>query len=361
MFAIIKDSIMLVVGLMVIFLNVFNIFDQFARGFNLGPILTGLIFVFSLMFVLQIISLPFSIYSTFVLEKKYGFNKTTVKTFILDMIKSLILTIIIGSIVLAALLFFFEKAGGLAWLYAWGFIAIVQIILVVIAPVVIMPLFNKFVPLEEGELKSEIEDFAKNNKFPLQGVYKMDGSKRSTKSNAYFTGFGRFRRIVLFDTLIEKHSVQELVSVLAHEIGHYKKKHIIKLMVFSILTLGLTLFLMSVFMKNPGLFAAFGVQELSIYVSLILFSYIYLPLALMLGIFSSHFSRKYEYEADRFAVETYKKPEVFISALKTLCRDNLANLTPHPLKVFLEYSHPPVLERIKAINVLNVKNGELLK
>ena len=218
-----------------------------------------------------------------------------------------------------------------------------------VAPILIMPLFNKFIPLEEGDLKSTILDYAKKEQFSLKGLFTMDGSKRSTKSNAYFTGFGRFRRIVLFDTLIEKHTTQELLTIVAHEMGHYKKQHILKMVVMSILSSGMMFFLLSLFLNNPMLFEAFKMEHISIYASLIFFSFLYSPIESVLSIFGQVMSRKHEYEADAYAVDTTRLPLDFISGLKKLSVDNLSNLTPHPWKVFLEYSHPPVLERIKAI------------
>lgn len=348
-FHLIKDTISVIITLVFILAGGFNFIDNIARSFNQGPILTGLIFTGILGAALQILSIPFSAYHTFVIEAKYGFNKTTLKTFILDIIKGLILTIIIGAIVLSAVFWFFYAAGFLAWVYCWIAVTLFQLFLLFIAPVVIMPLFNKYTPLEEGELKNAIENYAKEQKFALAGVFKMDASRRSTKSNAFFTGFGKFRRIALFDTLIQKHTTDELVSVLAHEIGHYKKKHFIKGIILSIITTGIMFFILSFFINNKGLFDAFKMQNLSIYASLVFFGFLYSPINLFISIFSNIISRKHEYEADNFAVITYKKPDSFITALKKLTVDNLSNLTPHPLKVFLDYSHPPILKRIEAI------------
>jgi STE24 endopeptidase len=218
-----------------------------------------------------------------------------------------------------------------------------------VAPVVIMPLFNKFVPLEEGDLKESIEAYARSQKFKLKGIFTMDGSKRSTKTNAFFTGFGRLRRIVLYDTLIEKHSLRELVSILAHEMGHYKKKHILKSIVISVLTTGLMFYILSMFINNQELFAAFKMEQTSIYASLIFFGFLYSPIQMVLSLFGNMLSRKHEYEADEYSVKTYREPVSMILALKKLSVDNLSNLTPHPLKVFLSYSHPPILKRIQAI------------
>ena len=348
-FGIISDTVTTPITIAFILLGGFNTVDQFARGFNLGSILTGLIFAGVLLLASQILSIPFSIYSTFVIEEKYGFNKTTPKIFILDILKSWLLIAVIGGIVLSVVLWFFEKAGPLAWLYCWFAVTLFQIFLMFIAPVVIMPIFNKFIPLEEGELKQAIEDYARSQEFKLKGIFTMDGSKRSTKTNAFFTGFGRFRRIVLFDTLVEKHTVKELVSILAHEMGHYKKKHILKSICISILSTGLMFGILSLFLKNRGLFAAFKMQEISIYASLLFFGFLYSPIQMVLSIFGNMLSRRHEYDADEYAVKTYNASASMIAALKKLSVENLSNLTPHPLKVFLSYSHPPVLERIRAI------------
>lgn len=352
-FGLIKDTASTVITLFFILAGGFNFVDNIARSFNLSPITTGLIFTGILMLGAQVMSLPFSIYHTFVIEEKYGFNKTTVKTFILDLLKVLILTAIIGGVLLSVVFWFFYAAGSFAWVYCWIATTLFQLFLLFIAPVVIMPLFNKYTPLEDGELKSAIENYAKEQKFALAGVFKMDASKRSTKSNAFFTGFGKFRRIALFDTLIQKHTTDELVSVLAHEIGHYKKKHFIKGIILSIATSGVMFFILSFFMNNKGLFDAFKMQNLSVYASLVFFGFLYSPINLFISIFSNVVSRKHEYEADNFAIVTYNKPESFITALKKLTVDNLSNLTPHPLKVFLEYSHPPILERIRAIKKIS--------
>jgi len=348
-FGIFIDTITTPLTIAFILIGGFNYVDQIARGFNFGPIPTGLIFTGILMLASQIISIPFSIYSTFVIEEKYGFNRTTVKTFILDILKSWLLAVIIGGTIFSIILWFFDKTGNWAWVYCWAAVVLFQIVLTFIAPVVIMPLFNKFYPLEDGELKATIESYAKSQRFKMKGVFKMDASKRSTKSNAFFTGFGKFRRIVLFDTLINKHTVDELVSILAHEMGHYKKKHIIKSILISIITTALMFFILSLFINNEGLFSAFKMQNTSIYASLFFFAFLYAPINMVISIFSKILSRKHEYEADAYAVITYKKPASTISALKKLTVDNLSNLTPHPLKVFLSYSHPPILERIQSI------------
>ena len=352
-FGIIVNTITTPLTILFILIGGFNFVDQYARGFTGSPILAGLIFAGILMLASQLLSLPFSIYSTFVIEEKYGFNRTTPKTLVLDILKSWLLTIVIGGTIFSIILWFFGKAGDLAWIYCWVVVVLIQLVLTFIAPVVIMPLFNKFFPLEDGDLKTAIENYAKSQQFKLKGVFTMDASKRSTKSNAFFTGFGRFRRIVLFDTLIKKHTVDELVSVLAHEMGHYKKKHIFKSILISIITIGLTFFILSLFINNPGLFSAFKMEHTSIYASLFFFAFLYTPISMVISIFSKILSRKHEYEADSYAVTTYGKPESMISALKKLTVDNLSNLTPHPLNVFLNYSHPPVLERIQSMRKIS--------
>ncbi|MCK5707479.1 MAG: M48 family metallopeptidase [Candidatus Aureabacteria bacterium] len=348
-FGLIKGSIYTIITVFFILFGGFNFVDLTARSFSDSTVLTGLIFAGILIFLIQIISIPFSAYHTFVIEEKYGFNKTTVLTFITDILKSWILTALIGGVMFYGIILFFMKAGSFAWVYCWFSITLFQLFLMFIAPVAIMPLFNKYIPLEKGELNEEIEKYARSQKFKMKGVFKMDASRRSTKSNAFFTGFGRFRRIALFDTLIERHTVSELVSVLAHEIGHYKKKHIIKNLIISILTSGFMFFVLSFFINNEGLFSAFKMNNISVYASLIFFGFLFSPINYLLSIFTNILSRKYEYEADAFAINTYKKPEDFINALKKLSVANLSNLTPHPLKVFLSYTHPPVLKRIDMI------------
>ncbi len=335
----------------------FNFFDKIVRNYNFSEIITGIIYIFILILLSQIIEIPFSIYNTFVIEEKYGFNKTTVKTFISDIIKGLFLLIIIGVPILALILWFFSETGKLAPLYLWIVITLFQIFLMFIAPYVIMPLFNKFYPIEEGELKDAIENYVKKENFKIKGIFTMDGSKRSTKTNAFFTGFGKSRRIVFFDTLIKKNSVDEILTILAHEMGHYKLKHIFKTMIASILETGLVLFILSLFINNRELFNAFKMDNLSIYASLIFFGFLYSPISMILSISTNIFSRKYEYEADKYVLKSTEKGDAFISALKKLSIDNLSNLTPHPLKVFITYSHPPILKRINAIKNIVVHSS----
>jgi len=348
-FGIIKDTVFFLIVILFIIFGGFNFVDRIARSFNLGYIPTGLIFAGIILLGNSILEIPFSIYHNFVIEEKYGFNRTTPKTFITDIIKTWILVAVIGGIIFSFILWFFDKAGSLSWIYCWITVTLIELFLLFVYPVVILPLFNKFIPLEEGELRTAIEEYANAEKFKLKGIFKMDASRRTTKSNAFFIGFGKYKRIVLFDTLINKHTTDEIVSVLAHEMGHYKKHHFIKNMIFSFITAGIMFYILSLFINNRGLFDAFKMEYVSIYASIFFFGFLYTPVNMFFSIIGNIISRKHEYEADIYAVKTYKKPDSMINALKKLSVDNLSNLTPHPLKVFLEYSHPPVLARINNI------------
>ncbi|MBN2107696.1 MAG: M48 family metallopeptidase [Deltaproteobacteria bacterium] len=351
-FGCITDTFFLILTVAFILLGGFNFADGIARSAGFSEIPTGLLFAGMLILASDIIHIPFSAYATFVIEERYGFNKTTLKVFIFDHLKGWLLAAAIGGPVLALVLWFFQKAGPLAWLWCWAAVTVLQIALMFIAPAVIMPLFNKFTPLADGKLKGAIEGYARGQKLKLQGIFTMDGSRRSTKSNAFFTGFGRFRRIVLFDTLIEKHSVEELVAVLAHEVGHYKKRHILRMLVMSVATSGVMFFILSLFLSSPSLSAAFRMEHTSLYATLFFFGFLYAPIEMLIGIGANILSRRHEFEADEFAARTVTSPEPLITALKKLSVDNLSNLTPHPAKVFLEYSHPPVLERIQSLRRL---------
>ena len=327
----------------------FPFLDQYARSFGYGPIVTGLIFIGILIFAKTLLSLPFSIYSTFVIEEKFGFNKTTSATFIKDLLKGLGLGIILGGGLLAGIMSFLQYSGDLAWLYCWGASIIFILILQFIMPTWIMPLFNKFEPLEDGELKTAILEYAQSVDFSLANVMVMDGSKRSSKSNAFFTGFGKNKRIALFDTLIKQHSIPELVAVLAHEIGHYKKKHIIKTMLIGFIQMGLMFYLLSICLSYQDLFAAFYMQNQSVYAGLLFFGMLAAPFSFFMGLGMQIWSRKNEYEADYFAGQSIAEPAALAWALKKLVAHNLGNLEPHPLFVFLNYSHPPVIERINRL------------
>lgn len=331
------------------FLGGFQYVDILAKSWSDIFIVRGLYFFGILIALQQLISLPFSLYSTFVIEEKFGFNKTTMSTYISDRLKGLLLMVVIGGGVIALILYIFDELGQMSWIYAWGAVVFFTVVMQYVAPKWIMPLFNKFKPLEEGELKQGIMDFSEKVDFELQDIFVMDGSKRSSKSNAFFTGFGKNKRIALFDKLIEKHTTGELVSVLAHEIGHYKKKHIVQGMFISLIHTGILFYLLSIFLYQNELYSAFFMDSTAIYAGFLFFSLLYSPIESLLSIGMNMLSRKNEFEADEFAVVNRKNREDMISALKKLSKDNLSNLTPHPMYVFMNYSHPPAVERIKAI------------
>jgi STE24 endopeptidase len=348
-FSLFSSAVDLLLLLLFWFSRGFDLLDTILRDFGYNSIVTGVLYIGVLLLTQSLIDLPFSIYKTFIIEEKFGFNKTTPSVFAADMIKTLFLALLLGTPLLYSVLWFFETTGSFAWLWAWGGVTALSLLLQYVAPTWIMPLFNKFVPIEDGELKSGIIKYARSVNFPLAGIYVIDGSRRSAKANAFFTGFGKNKRIALFDTLISGHSVDELVAVLAHEIGHFKKKHIIIGMVLSLINLAALFFLLSLFMNNRSLFDAFYMTHLSVYGSLIFFMLLYSPVELILSIFMQVLSRKHEYEADYFAVSTFQNGAALGDALRNLSRSNLSNLTPHPFYVFMNYSHPPVVERIKRI------------
>lgn len=351
-FSMVESTVTTLITVIFLLAGGFNVIDLFVRGFGVGPIATGICYTVTIMVLSFIVGLPFSIYSTFVIESRFDFNRTTPKTFILDIVKGLAVSLIIGVPVLAAVLWFFEYSGSYGWLLCWIGVVVFGFVIQFLAPVLIMPLFNKFTPLEEGSLKSKILSYAERENFKISGIFTMDGSKRSTKLNAFFTGFGKFRKIVFFDTLLEKIDDDEIVAVLAHEMGHFKKRHIWKMMAASILQTGLMFFLLSLFMNNPGLFEAFRMEHISIYASLFFFAFLYSPLNTLISISFNVLSRKHEFEADRYAAETTGHSETLISSLKKLSLANLSNLTPHPAMVYYSYSHPPVLARIIALRQL---------
>ena len=353
-FAFFTTSFDLIVILVFILFGGFNFVDQIVRGFGLSTLPSGLAFFGILFFASDLISTPFSLYQNFVIEEDFGFNKMTLKTFILDKLKGYLLTLVLGGVFLTAILFFFEKTGEYGWLYAWGIIGLFMILIQPLFTLVIAPMFNKFTPLEKGELRTAIENYAQKVEFPLSRIDVMDGSKRSAKSNAYFSGFGKQKRIALFDTLLEKHSNDEMVAILAHEVGHYKKHHIKVGILISILHTGLLFWLLSIFIDNPGLFEAFKMKEISVYGGLTFFMILYSPVELVLSVIMNAVSRRNEFQADAYSAKTTEKSEHLISGLKNLSVSNLGNLTPHSLSVLLDHSHPPVLERITALKKIAV-------
>ncbi len=330
----------------------FQILDQYVRSWSLGGVGTGLVYIGCLIAGKALLSLPFQLYSTFVIEARFGFNQTSWLTFCTDRLKALGLGIVLGVPLLAGMLAFFMYAGPYAWLYCWVAVTLFSLGLQLVAPTWIMPLFNTFTPLAPGELREAILAYAQTVQFPIDDVYVMDGSKRSSKSNAFFTGFGRHKRIALFDTLVEAHSVSELLSVVAHEVGHYKMRHVVKNMVLGVVHTGVMFYLLSIFLHHPGLFDAFYVAQPSVYAGLIFFGMLYAPVEMLLSIGMQIVSRRHEYDADRYAVETVGNPTAMGDALKKLAVNNLSNLTPHPFYVFLHYSHPPIWQRLQAIQRL---------
>ncbi|MEQ1894928.1 MAG: M48 family metallopeptidase, partial [Planctomycetota bacterium] len=305
--------------------------DRWTRGLGYGELVTGLVFIAALGLGKMLIDLPFKYVSTFVIEERFGFNKTTRATFWADAAKGLGLSLVLGGPLLALILWFFGRLGDQAWLVCWAVVALFTLVLQWVAPTWIFPLFNKFKPLEEGALRAAVLAYAEKVAFPLEGLFVIDGSRRSTKANAFFTGFGKHKRVALFDTLIAKHTTEELVAVVAHEIGHYKRGHIVKGLVLGVLQAGVVFFLLSLALTRDGLFEAFGVATPSVHAGLIFFALLYAPLELVLGLLVQAFSRRNEFEADAFARATTGRAEALVGALKRLSADSLSNLTPHPL------------------------------
>jgi STE24 endopeptidase len=351
-FSILTSTLGLAAMLLILFLNGFAWLDNFVRQYTENPILIALMFFGILGLAADIISSPFSIYATFVIEEKFGFNKTTPKTYVLDKLKGWLLAAVIGGGLLALIVWIYLISGKWFWLIAWVVIGLFTIFITMFYSNIIVPLFNKQKPLEGGDLRNAIESFAQKVGFKLKNIFVMDGSKRSTKANAYFTGLGSKKRIVLFDTLIKDHSIEELVGVLAHEIGHYKKKHTLAATVISLFQTGLMLFILSLFIGNPVLSQALGATEGSFHLGILAFGLLYSPLSLILGLIMNVISRKNEYTADRYAGENYQ-PKALQDALKKLSVNQLSNLRPHPAYVFFYYSHPPLLQRLKALNELH--------
>lgn len=342
------EVISFIVMISFLWLNGFAWLNNILEPHFTNKIILALIYFGVLSIGSSIISLPFGIYSTYVIEEKYGFNKTTVRTYIMDKIKGILLSIVLGGGLGYLFLWLIISIGPNFWIYAWGLGILITLFLQMFYTSLIVPIFNKLSPLPAGELRDKIETYARSVNFPLTNVMIINGSKRSTKANAYFTGFGKGKKIVLYDTLIEKHSNEELVSILAHEVGHYKKKHIILSMILSWLQMGFMVWLLSRFIFSDTLSAALGVNHLAIHINLIVFSILFEPISLITGILMNILSRKNEYEADEFAVKTSDKP-AFVKALINLSVDNLSNLKPHPSYVFFHYSHPTLLQRIGAI------------
>jgi len=338
----------LAVILIMIIAGGFALVDNLARSLSANLVIIALAFFGIIGFVSDIINIPFGYYDTFVIEKKYGFNTTTLGTFITDHIKSWFIALMVGVPVLGLITWFYYKTGKNFWLYAWGLITVFSVFINLFYSELIVPLFNKQVPLADGSLRNKIEAFSQKTGFKLRNIYVIDGSKRSTKANAYFSGFGPKKRIVLYDTLQKELSEEEIVAVLAHEIGHYKKKHVLLNLIFSVFTTGLMLFLLSVVVNNPSLSKALGSENASFHMGLIVFGILYSPLSLIIGLLTNWVSRKNEFAADKYVKEKFK-PELLATALIKLSVKNLSNMMPHPAYVFFHYSHPPLLQRLEKL------------
>ncbi|MFN0049270.1 MAG: M48 family metallopeptidase [Cytophagales bacterium] len=345
-FGFFSDAFSFALSLIMLIIGGFGWLNSWLQNIINNPLLLSLGFFGFLFIVSDVLGLPFSLYSTFSIEAKYGFNKMDAKTFWIDKLKGYGLTIIVGGIIISLLLVLIQWLGADFWWVFWIAISSIMIFINMFYTSLIVPLFNKLTPLEEGDLKSAIMEYCKKVDFPLDNLFVIDGSKRSTKANAYFSGFGSKKKIVLYDTLIKDHSIEELVAVLAHEVGHYKRKHIIQSMVISVLTVGVTLYILSLMVFNETLSMALGAKENTIHLNLIAFGLLYSPISTITGLLMTILSRKNEYEADDFAKNTFSS-EFLIVALKKLSTNNLSNIMPHPWYVFFNYSHPPLLARIR--------------
>ena len=337
-------SILLTLGFF--FLDGFYLVDNFSRAFSENSIIITLIFSGIIIIGSDFLNIPFSYYKTFVIEEKFGFNKTSKKTFFMDKLKGLLISVLIGGFILALITWFYEFTGAFFWLYAWGLVTIFSLFMNMFYSKIIVPLFNKQRALEKGDLKDAITKYANSVGFTLNNIFVINASKRSTKANAYFSGFGNQKQITLYDTLINDLTIDEIVAVLAHEVGHYKRKHIVFNLIASIMLTGVTLFLLSLFIHTPILSSALGVSVPSFHIGLIAFGILYSPLSEITRMFMNYMSRKFEYQADNYAKETFAS-EPLISSLKKLSKNSLSNLTPHFLYVFIHYSHPTLFDRVK--------------
>ncbi|MFM2196638.1 MAG: hypothetical protein RLZZ505_70 [Verrucomicrobiota bacterium] len=352
-FDILRASVSLAILLAFWFLGGFPFLDGLARSFSGNGIIAGLIFLGALFLAQNLISLPFDWYETFVIEEKFGFNKSTPATFIADRLKGLALAAVLGLPLIAGILWIFLEVPN-AWLWAWAFVTAFQLILTYLAPSLILPLFNKFTPMPDGDLKEKIHALGVKCGFPLEGVYEIDGSKRSTKANAYFTGFGKHKKIALFDTLTAKSTTPELLAILAHEIGHFRLGHIKQRLAVGILQMALIFFLIGLATDPQGAFArqlhdAFIIRDISPHAGLVFFTILLEPASKLLSLLANAWSRKHEFEADAYAAESTGTPEALASALRKLSSDHLSHPAPHKLRVILDYSHPPLLQRLQAL------------
>lgn len=335
--------------LAMLFFKGFALLDTLVRNFTENQILQTILFFGVLSFASSIISLPFGIYRTFVIEEKYGFNRTTVKTFVLDLIKGTLLSSLIGGGILALLTYFFYFTPNNFWWIAWLIVSGFSIFFAMFYTTLLVPIFNKLTPLEEGELRQSIEEYARKVNFPLTNIMVIDGSKRSSKANAFFSGLGNKKSIVLYDTLMKDNTNEEITAILAHEVGHYKKKHITKSIFISLFQTAILFALFGLISGSSNLALALGTEQPSFHIALIAFSLLYSPVSLITGILMNVYSRKNEFEADNYAKTTYKA-EPLASALKKLAVNHLSNLTPHKAYVFVHYSHPPLAQRLEKLN-----------
>jgi STE24 endopeptidase len=351
--SLIASSIGFVVLIAMLWFQGFAWFDSLAANISTNPIIKGLLFFGILGLLSDFISLPFDLYNTFVIEERFGFNLTTIRTYIADKIKSWLLALLIGGIALALLIGTWEMIGFWFWIPAWLLMSMIILALSGYGSHIIARIFNKLLPLEEGELKDKIFAFAAKVEFPVKDIYVMDGSRRSNKANAYFSGFGKQKRIVLFDTLMQKLSIDEVVAVLAHESGHYKRGHIHRLLFISIVQTGVMLLLLALALTMPELSASFGVGYHSFHIGLLAFVLLYTPVSFVMGIVGNVISRRFEFEADAFTAKAGHGYEL-ISGLKKLSAENLSNLSPHPAYVFYNYSHPDLATRLNHLNSIVV-------
>ncbi len=345
-FGLLTSTFSLLLTLVFLIFGGFEWMDNIVRGFTDNQIIMALLFFGIIMIGSDIITTPFSYYQTFVIEERFGFNKSTKKLFFTDKLKGWLMMVVFGGGILALIIWFFQWAGSDFWIYAWALVTIFTIFMNLFYSRLIVPLFNKQEPLENGSLKSKIEAYAKNVGFELKNIFVIDGSKRSTKANAYFSGFGKEKRVTLYDTLIKDLNEEEIVAVLAHEVGHYKRKHIVFNLLTSIVVTGLTLLILSLFINNPEVSLAIGVSQPSFHAALIGFGILYSPISEVTGLVMNLLSRKFEYQADDYAKNTFAALPL-ITSLKKLSKNSLSNLTPHPAYVFMHYSHPPLVDRIR--------------
>jgi STE24 endopeptidase len=343
--SLLNSSISFVITLLMLFFFGFGLISEYAVSFSDSIIVQSCIFFMIFHLLTTFLGMPFSYYSTFFIEEKYGFNKTTLKTFIVDKIKGIFISSLFIIVLTSLAIVLIEYFSTGFWIWLWIGLSLFMVFLNMFYADLIVPIFNKLTPLENGELRSKIESYSKKVGYSLKNIFVIDGSKRSTKANAFFSGLGPRKTIALYDTLIEKHTDEELVSVLAHEVGHFKKKHILVSMFLTILQLGIMCYLFELCMNMEVIASSLGSSKMNFHIGIIAFSFLYSPIGLITGILMNILSRKNEYEADKFAKDSYNGNFLEL-ALKKLSVDSLSNLYPHPLYVFVHYSHPPLLKRL---------------